>query len=128
MPRCAPLPTKPTRRMANNWLCSPHLRIAAEYDLLRRKLDGGVSDSSMSNHSSECDGWENKMPEGEERETCGQGVRLMTEEDRQRTRERRERHHTKRWYEKQLSAIANGELNLTKDQHKALIAFGRTRG
>jgi len=66
-------------------------------------------------------------PEDEERERSGDEVRLMTEEDRQRARERRQRHHTRRWYEKQLLAIANGELNPTKEQHKALLAFGRTR-
>jgi len=55
----------------------------------------------------------------------GQPSKPFTEEDRQRVRERRKRHYTKRWYEKQLLAIANGELNPTKEQHKALLAFGR---
>jgi len=82
------------------------------------------------------DGCEAKMPEGGETEMPSEQVRSgrqpssepFTEEDRQRTRERRKLHHTRRWYEKQLLAIANGELNPTKEQHKALIAFGRTRG
>jgi len=104
------------------------VRIAAEYDLLKRKLDGGVSDSSMSNHGSEWNEWKEKMPEGEERETSGEEVRLMTEEDRQRTRERRERHHTKRWYEKQLLAIVNDESLPAKERHEALFALGRSRG
>ena len=90
----------------------------------------------MSNHSSEWDEWEEKMPEGGETETSGEEVRSgqhpspkpFTEADRQSTRERRQRHHTRRWYEKQLLAIANGELSLAKEQHKALLAFGRGRG
>ena|SRR5215472_12457160 len=47
------------------------VRIAAEYHLLKAKLDGGVSDSSMSNHSSEWEELEEKTPEGEEKETSG---------------------------------------------------------
>jgi hypothetical protein len=50
------------------------------------------------------------MPEGEERETSGEKVRVMNEEDEQRVRERRQRHHTRRWYEKPLLAIANGDV------------------
>jgi len=68
------------------------LRIAAEYDLLRRKPDGGVSDSSMSNHSLWA-GWEEKMPEGEGRETSGEeetAGNRFTKDDRQRVRARRQ--------------------------------------
>src|SRR5262252_7552614 len=76
------------------------LRLVSENDLLKTKLDGDVSDSSMSNHGSEWDGREEKMPEGGETETSGEEVRSgrkpspkpFTEEDRQRTRERRQRH------------------------------------
>src|SRR5215469_4134350 len=45
-----------------------------------------------------------------------------------RSAKRHKRHHTKRWYERQLLAIANGELIPTKESHQALIAFGRVRG
>jgi hypothetical protein len=38
------------------------LNIAEEYHLLKAKLNGGVSDSSMPNHSSEGDRCEEKMP------------------------------------------------------------------
>ena len=112
------------------------VRIANECHVLKRKLDGGVSDSSTSNHSPEWKAWEKTMPEGGETKTSGEEVRSgrqpspkpFTEEDRQRVRERRKRHHTNRWYEKQLLAIASGELVPTQEQQKALIAFGRARG
>ena len=58
----------------------------------------------------------------------GEPRKPFTEEDRQRTRERRQRHHTRREYEKQLLAVANGEVILTTQQYRALIAFGRVRG
>ena len=82
------------------------------------------------------DGCEAKMPEGGETEMPSEQVRSgrqpssepFTEEDRQRTRERRERHHTKRWYEKQLLAIVNDESLPAKERHEALFALGRSRG
>jgi len=80
---------------------------------------------------SEGNGWKEKIPEGEEKETSAAEDTTgnpFTEADRQHPRERRERHHTKRWYEKQLLAIANGDVVPTKEQHKALITFGRTGG
>jgi cell division protein ZapA len=104
------------------------LNIAEEYHLLKAKLNGGVSDSSMSNHSSEGDRCEEKMPEGEEWETSGEEVHLMTEEDKQRVRERRQRHYTKRRYEKELLAIVNDESVPAKERHEALFTLGRVRG
>src|SRR5215469_1127337 len=97
------------------------LNIADEYHLLKTKL------------------------ESEERETSGEEVRLtqadgvrwrgrkpsrkrFIQEDRQRVREKRQQHHTRRGYEKKLLAIANGELVMTNKQYKAFIAFGRVRG
>jgi len=107
------------------------VRIAAEYHLLKAKLDGGVSDSSMSNHSSEWEELEEKTPEGEEKETSGAeevAGNQFTEEDRQRTWERRQRHRTRRWYERQLLAVAEGSLVMSNNEYKALLAFGRGRG
>jgi|SRR5215469_1587777 len=78
------------------------LNIAHEYHRVKTKLEGGESRKPSPNP--------------------------FTEEDRQRTRKTRERHHTKRWYEKQLLAIANGDVVPTKEQHDALLAFGQGRG
>jgi len=55
-------------------------------------------------------------------------TKLESQEGKQRTRERHQRHHTQRSYEKQLLAIANGEVVPTNKEYKALIAFGRVRG
>lgn len=83
------------------------LNIAHEYHLLKTRLDGEEGETS-----------------GEEKTA----EHRFTQEDKQRVRERRQSHHTRRWYEKQLLAIANGELSPTKEQHKALLAFGKGRG
>jgi len=82
------------------------LRIAHENHLLKTRLDG-----------------ERKAP-GEEK-TAGHP---FTEEDKQRVRERRQRHHTRRWYERQLLAVAEGKLVMPNKEYKALVAFGRARG
>jgi hypothetical protein len=52
----------------------------------------------------------------------------LTEEDKQRIRERREQHYTKRWYEKELLAIANDESLPRKERHEALFTLGKSRG
>jgi len=52
----------------------------------------------------------------------------LTKEERQRIRERRAKHFTQRVYEKQLLQTANGELVLSKKQHQALLALGRSKG
>ena len=75
-------------------------------------------------HRSNRDGCEEKMSQGE----SGEEMRLMTEADRQRTRERRERHYTKRWYKKELLAIVNDESVPANERHEALFALGRVRG
>jgi|SRR5215469_289097 len=65
------------------------LRIANGNHLLKAKLDGGVSDSSLSNYSSEWDGWEEKMSESGEMETSGAEETAgsqFTEENRQSVR------------------------------------------
>ena len=74
-------------------------------------------------HRSNRDGCEEKMSQGE----SGEEMRLMTEADRQRTRES-ERHYTKRWYEKELLAIANDESLPAKERHEALFTLGKYRG
>jgi len=58
----------------------------------------------------------------------GEPRKPLSEEDRQRNRERRQRHHTKRWYEKQLLAIVNDEAVPAKERRGALLALGRSRG
>jgi hypothetical protein len=45
----------------------------------------------------------------------------MTEEDKQHVRERRQRHYTKRRYEKELLAIVNDESVPAKERHEALF-------
>jgi hypothetical protein len=40
----------------------------------------------------------------------------------------RDRRHSRIWYAKQLLAVAEGRLILTKEQYHALIAFGRLKG
>src|SRR5262249_24621373 len=80
------------------------LNIAHEYHLLRTKLAG------------------------EERETSGVEEtpgNPFTEEDRQRVRERRQQHHTRRWYERQLVAVAEGSLVMSNTEYKALLTSGR---
>jgi cell division protein ZapA len=52
----------------------------------------------------------------------------VTEEARQHTRERRQRHYTRRSYERQLLAIMNDESVPAKERRGALFALGRSRG
>jgi hypothetical protein len=52
----------------------------------------------------------------------------LTEEDRQRNRERRQGHYKKRWYENQLLAIAKDESLPAKERHEALFTLGKSRG
>jgi hypothetical protein len=58
----------------------------------------------------------------------GEPRKPWTEEDRQRNRERRQGHYTKRWYEKELLAIANDESLPRKERHEALFTLGESRG
>jgi len=83
------------------------LNIAHEYQLLKAKLDG-----------------EDREASGEEKTA----EHPFTDEDKQRVRERRQRHHTRRWYERQLLAVAEGRLVMSNKEYEALIAFGRVRG
>jgi len=102
------------------------LNIADEYHRLKTKLEGLEGEERGT--SGEEETTEEPDFSGSLVEEVGQAPKpQFTEEDRQRTRETRQRHHTRRRYEKQLLAIANGELVPTREQHKALIAFGRTR-
>lgn len=101
------------------------LKIADEYHLLKRKLEGEDRETSGEEGTTE----EADSSDSRDAETVkGQPRKTFTEEDGQRARERRKPHNTRRWYEKQLLAIANGELNPTREQHKALLAFDRGRG
>lgn len=54
--------------------------------------------------------------------------RRLTKKERERERARRKKHHTKAWFERQLLAVASGELVMTQQQYRALLAFGRVRG
>ena len=78
------------------------LNIADEYHLLKAKL----------NHK------KSRKP----------SPKPFTEEDKQRTRERRQRHYTKRSYEKQLLVIVNDELVPARERHEALFILGRVKG
>ena len=101
------------------------LKIAHEYYLLKRKVEGEDRGTSGEEGTTE----EADSSDSQDAEAIkGQPRKTFTEEDGQRACERRKRHHTRRWYEKQLLAIANGELNPTREQHKALLAVGRGRG
>jgi len=52
----------------------------------------------------------------------------MTEEDKQRIGARKQRHFTKRKYERKLLAIANDESLPVKERHEALFILGQVRG
>src|SRR5215813_2514059 len=54
--------------------------------------------------------------------------RRFTQADRERVNKNRDRRHSRIWYAKQLLAVAEGRLILTKEQYHALIAFGRLKG
>ena len=78
------------------------LNIAEEYHLLKTQLDDEAS-----------------------RERSPQP---LSDEERQRNRERRQRHYTKRMYEKQLLALVNDESIPAKERHEALFRLGKLRG
>ena len=54
--------------------------------------------------------------------------RPMTQEDRERICRNRDQRHTKFWFARQLAAIFDGELKLSREQYHALLTFGRMRG
>ena len=78
------------------------LNIAEEYHLLKTQLD-----------------------DEERRE---RSPKPLTEAERQRNRERRQRHYTKRSYERQLLALVNDESIPARERRGALLALGRSRG
>ena len=45
-----------------------------------------------------------------------------------RVRKKRERHHTRRWYERQLLAVAEGRLVMSNKEYKAFHDFRRVKG
>ena len=65
----------------------------------------------------------NQLDDEESRE---RSPKPLTEEEKQRTR--RQRHYTKRSYEKQLLALVNDESIPAKERRGALLALGRSRG
>jgi hypothetical protein len=54
--------------------------------------------------------------------------RPMTEEDQERINRNRDQRHTRFWFARQLAAIFDGELKLSREQYHALLSFGRMRG
>lgn len=44
------------------------------------------------------------------------------------TNEERKIHRTRAWFCRQLLAVANGDVVMTAQQYRALVAFGRARG
>jgi len=105
------------------------MNIADEYHRLKREL-GEEMETSGEEEAAEEDAdsyWRPADgPRWQPREA--QSPKPLTEEERQRIRERRATHFTRRAYDKRLLAIANGELVLTKKQHQALLALGRSKG
>ena len=99
------------------------LDIAEEYNLLKQELDGeeeiAEEDASIDRYWRPADG---------PRSQTAPSRKPLTEEARQRIRERRQRHYTKRLYEKQLQASANDESLSPKERQQALLALGRLRG
>jgi hypothetical protein len=52
----------------------------------------------------------------------------LAREDHDRDNKSRDRPHTRVWYVKQLLAIIEGKLVLSKEKYRAFITFGRLRG
>jgi cell division protein ZapA (FtsZ GTPase activity inhibitor) len=79
------------------------VRIANE--LLKTKLEGEEKKTSGKEETTEeTDSFDPLVGE------VGQPRKPFTEEDRQRTRERRQRHQTRRWFVRQLLAVAEGQV------------------
>jgi cell division protein ZapA len=112
------------------------LNIAEEYHQLKSQLGDKGRDTSGEAGSSSPNGEAISVRPGMElfdqngNFVCelGEPRKALTDEERQRNRERRQRHHTKRWYEKQLLAIVNDESVPAKERRVALFALGRSRG
>ena len=99
------------------------LNIAAEYHVLKAELDGEDEETSGEEvRRSRADNVDLRRSRFKQRRPPS------TEEDRQRNRERRRGHYTKRTYETQLQAIVNDKSLPAKERHQALLALGRVRG
>jgi len=96
------------------------LTIASEYHLLQHELE--LLKQELDGDEAEASG-EEETPEEDP-----PSPKPLTEEARHRIRARRTPHFTRRAYDRRLLAIANGEVVLTKKQHQALLAFGRSKG
>jgi|SRR5215469_5443964 len=99
------------------------VRLTSENHLMKAKLEGDEKDAPGEEETTEeADSFDSLGGE------VGQMRKPFTEEATQRNRERRQRHYTKRRYEKDLLAIVNDESLPAQERHEALLAIGRSKG